>query len=205
MVLAEVVAEEAAELGRGRFLIEEMTGQEHPSQEQLLGTLKKMEQTPNQVSDKPCVIIWRALLHLLFSPVVPLLSDNFPSPEDWDNDEYQGSISDTKVFTASNVGGDISATDTIASLTVNNSSTDPSLTTSPGVSSAGLNYAQVCIDSDVVSSYNHNSANSGFCISLLFMFLTYLPIFSVPDFAECSREWKPISSAIAVPEAVARL
>ena len=29
--------------------------------------------------------------------------DDFPAAEDWDNDEYTGSLSDTKVFTASGV------------------------------------------------------------------------------------------------------
>lgn len=27
--------------------------------------------------------------------------DGFPSPEDWDNEEYTGSLADSKVFTAS--------------------------------------------------------------------------------------------------------
>lgn len=27
--------------------------------------------------------------------------DTFPSPEDWDNEEYTGSLADTKVFTPS--------------------------------------------------------------------------------------------------------
>ncbi len=30
-----------------------------------------------------------------------LISDEFPSPEDWDNEEYTGSLADTKVFTPS--------------------------------------------------------------------------------------------------------
>lgn len=29
------------------------------------------------------------------------VADNFPSPEDWDNEEYTGSLADTKVFTPS--------------------------------------------------------------------------------------------------------
>lgn len=33
--------------------------------------------------------------------------DTFPSPEDWDNEEYTGSLADTKVFTPS--GGTESA------------------------------------------------------------------------------------------------
>ncbi|XP_034245578.1 protein lingerer isoform X1 [Thrips palmi] len=66
-------------------------------------------------------------------------SNNFPSPEDWDNEEYTGSLSDTKVFTPSNVGGDSSGNDGMASHTVG-SSTDPS--SQPGVNSTNLNYAQ---------------------------------------------------------------
>lgn len=65
-------------------------------------------------------------------------SNNFPSPEDWDNEEYTGSLSDTKVFTPSNVGGDASG-DSMSTHTVSNS-TDPS--SQPGVNSSNLNYAQ---------------------------------------------------------------
>ncbi|KAE8752080.1 hypothetical protein FOCC_FOCC001242 [Frankliniella occidentalis] len=65
-------------------------------------------------------------------------SNNFPSPEDWYNEEYTGSLSDTKVFTPSNVSGEASANDPITSLTVNNSNSD----SSPGVNSTNLNYAQ---------------------------------------------------------------
>lgn len=68
------------------------------------------------------------------------MTDNFPSPEDWDNEEYTGSLSDTKVFTPSNVGGDSSGNDSMSTHTVN-SSTDPS--SQPGVNSTNLNYAQV--------------------------------------------------------------
>lgn len=80
-------------------------------------------------------------------------SNNFPSPEDWDNEEYTGSLSDTKVFTPSNASGDASANDAISSLTVNNSSSDQSLATSPGVySSSGLNYAQSAAGSGNLSA-----------------------------------------------------
>ncbi|KAJ1530638.1 hypothetical protein ONE63_005512 [Megalurothrips usitatus] len=67
-------------------------------------------------------------------------SSNFPSPEDWDNEEYTGSLSDTKVFTPSNVGAD--GNDAIGSHPVNSGGPDPALTTSPGVNSTNLNYAQ---------------------------------------------------------------
>lgn len=33
--------------------------------------------------------------------MVFFVSDEFPSPEDWDNEEYTGSLADTKVFTPS--------------------------------------------------------------------------------------------------------
>lgn len=79
-------------------------------------------------------------------------TNNFPSPEDWDNEEYTGSLSDTKVFTPSNVGGDSSANDTIASLTVNNSNTDSSLATSSAVNSTNLNYAQSSATSGTLSA-----------------------------------------------------
>jgi len=38
-----------------------------------------------------------------FSKILFLLEnwDTFPSPEDWDNEEYTGSLADTKVFTPS--------------------------------------------------------------------------------------------------------
>ena len=38
---------------------------------------------------------------LAFSSVHFFVADEFPSPEDWDNEEYTGSLADTKVFTPS--------------------------------------------------------------------------------------------------------
>uniref|UniRef100_A0A8D8WX83 Protein lingerer n=1 Tax=Cacopsylla melanoneura TaxID=428564 RepID=A0A8D8WX83_9HEMI len=48
----------------------------------------------------------------------------FPSPEDWDNEEYTGSLADSKVFTPS------SATDNLPSTGVNPGSVDPTANTS---------------------------------------------------------------------------
>lgn len=33
--------------------------------------------------------------------IIFFVTDEFPSPEDWDNEEYTGSLADTKVFTPS--------------------------------------------------------------------------------------------------------
>lgn len=97
-------------------------------------------------------------------------TDNFPSPEDWDNEEYTGSLSDTKVFTPSNVGGDATANDSLASLTVNNSSTDPSLPSSSAVNSTNLNYAQVCSNS--VTRLFVPCLEAGFAVGA-YLFLIY--------------------------------
>ncbi|KAL1463297.1 hypothetical protein WDU94_015060, partial [Cyamophila willieti] len=48
----------------------------------------------------------------------------FPSPEDWDNEEYTGSLADSKVFTPS------SATDNLPATVVNPGSVDPASITS---------------------------------------------------------------------------
>lgn len=77
--------------------------------------------------------------------------DTFPSPEDWDNEEYTGSLADTKVFTPS--GGAESA--------VNNDVVDAS---KPNENS----YLEVEDWNDAVQSPNQQAAQAAAVIDVIF-------------------------------------
>lgn len=71
-----------------------------------------------------CYFIFTICISLTCSSLIDGWGDTFPSPEDWDNEEWSGSLADTKVFTPSSIGNSdvtpvVSGTDHSSSSQIN--------------------------------------------------------------------------------------